>query len=166
MATPEEIEGWKSQYGEIKAIEVTIAEGDVATAYLKPADRNVVAYGLTRSMKSQIVEAGEFVLKNCYIGGDERLKITGPTAANKAQLTAAIAAGYPAGYVRCGSKKRLAAVPVVSDKAEDDDLQKMAAIISHYLHLPFPEQLSDEEFATKFQQADWLRRNPQVRGTY
>ena len=90
--TPEQIAAWKEQYGDIKAIEVTIAEGDVAVAYLKPADRNVVAYGLSKSMKSQIVEAGEFVLRNCYVGGDERLKLTGPVAETKAQLTAAIAA--------------------------------------------------------------------------
>lgn len=92
QATQEQIDGWKQQYGEIKAIEVTIADADVAIAYLKPADRNVVAYGLTKSMKSQIVEAGEFVLRNCYVGGDERLRLTGPVAENKAQLTAAIAA--------------------------------------------------------------------------
>ena len=40
----------------------------------------------------------------------------------------------------------------------------MAAIISHFLHIPHPELLSDEQFGAKFQQADWLRRNPQVRG--
>ena len=40
----------------------------------------------------------------------------------------------------------------------------MAALISHFLHIPDPESLSDEVFAAKFQQADWLRRNPQVRG--
>lgn len=91
-ATPEQITAWKAQYGDIQAIEVTIAADDVAVAYLKPADRNVVAYGLTKSMKSQIVEAGEFVLKNCFVGGDERLKLTGPVAETKAQLTAAIAA--------------------------------------------------------------------------
>ena len=39
----------------------------------------------------------------------------------------------------------------------------MAALISHYLFIPFPERLTDEEFGAKFQQADWLRRNPQVR---
>lgn len=39
----------------------------------------------------------------------------------------------------------------------------MAAIISHYLHIERPEDLSDEAFGAKFQQADWLRRNPQVR---
>ena len=40
----------------------------------------------------------------------------------------------------------------------------MAALISHFLHIPDPEKLSDEQFGAKFQQADWLRRNPQVRG--
>ena len=92
MATPEEIAAWKDQYGELKAIEVTLPNGEVAVAYLKPADRNVVAYGLTKSLKSQVVEAGEFVLKNCFVGGDERLRLTGGQAETKAQLTAAIAA--------------------------------------------------------------------------
>ncbi len=90
--TQEQIDSWKQQHGEVAVIEVTVTPGDVAKAYLKPADRNVVAFGLAKSMKSQIVEAGEFVLKNCYIGGDERLKITGAVAQGKAQLTAAIAA--------------------------------------------------------------------------
>ena len=40
----------------------------------------------------------------------------------------------------------------------------MAAMISYFLHIPDPENLSDEDFGAKFQQADWLRRNPQVRG--
>jgi hypothetical protein len=91
-ATPEQIAAWKEQYGDIKAIEVTVAEGDVATAYLKSADRNVVAYGLTKTMSNKIVEAGEFVLKNCFVGGDERLKLIGAQAETKAQVTAAIAA--------------------------------------------------------------------------
>ncbi|WP_302051988.1 hypothetical protein [Hymenobacter sp. BRD128] len=32
------------------------------------------------------------------------------------------------------------------------------------MHIPDPENLSDEQFGAKFQQADWLRRNPQARG--
>ena len=39
----------------------------------------------------------------------------------------------------------------------------MAALISHFLHISDPEKLSDEAFGAKYQQADWLRRNPQVR---
>lgn len=41
----------------------------------------------------------------------------------------------------------------------------MAALISHFLHIPDPERLDDETFGAKFQQADWLRRNPGARGT-
>jgi hypothetical protein len=40
----------------------------------------------------------------------------------------------------------------------------MAAMISYFLHIPDPEKLDDETFGAKFQQADWLRRNPQARG--
>ncbi len=39
----------------------------------------------------------------------------------------------------------------------------MAALISHYLHLPDPEGLSDAAFGAKYQQADWLRRHPEYR---
>ena len=39
----------------------------------------------------------------------------------------------------------------------------MGAIISHFLHLPFPEQLSDTAFGEKYQIADWLRRHPELR---
>ena len=90
--TPEQITAWKDQHGEIKSISVTVAPGDVATAYLKPADRNVVAFGVTKMASNKIVEAGEFVLKNCFVGGDERLKLTGPTAETAAQVAASIAA--------------------------------------------------------------------------
>ncbi|MDO7877379.1 hypothetical protein Q5H93_21740 [Hymenobacter sp. ASUV-10] len=89
--TPEQITTWKQEHGEIKSISVTVAPGDVATAYLKPANRNVVAFGVTKMASNKIVEAGEFVLQNCYIGGDERLKITGQ-AESPAQVAAAIAA--------------------------------------------------------------------------
>jgi len=90
--TPEQIAAWKEQHGTLTAISVTVAEGDVAVAYLKEADRNVMAFGLTKMANDRIVEAGEFVLKNCFIGGDERLKLTGPAAETKPQVAASIAA--------------------------------------------------------------------------
>jgi hypothetical protein len=40
----------------------------------------------------------------------------------------------------------------------------MAALISHFLHIPHPELLTDEVFAAKYQQAEWLMRNPEYRG--
>jgi len=40
----------------------------------------------------------------------------------------------------------------------------MAALISHFLHIPDPEALSDEAFGAKYQQAEWLMRTPEARG--
>lgn len=40
----------------------------------------------------------------------------------------------------------------------------MEALISFWLGIPHPELLSDEQFGAKFQQAEWLRRNPAARG--
>ncbi len=61
-------------------------------------------------------------------------------------------------------KKAVASAPAISDKDGVDVLQKMAALISHFLHIDFPEHLTDEEFGAKYQQAEWLLRNPEVRG--
>ncbi|MFJ1492651.1 hypothetical protein [Capnocytophaga canis] len=33
---------------------------------------------------------------------------------------------------------------------------KADALISHYLHIPFPEQLDDETWAIKWAQVGWL----------
>jgi hypothetical protein len=90
--TQEQIEAWKGQHEEVFQLDVTIKEGDVATAYLKPADRNVMAIALQRVAKDQMVEPGEIILKNCWLGGDERLQLTGAQAESRAQVAAAIAA--------------------------------------------------------------------------
>jgi hypothetical protein len=37
----------------------------------------------------------------------------------------------------------------------------MAAVISHFLHID-PDTLTDAEFGAKYQQADWMRRNPEL----
>ena len=39
----------------------------------------------------------------------------------------------------------------------------MAALISHFLHID-PDTLTDEQFGQKYQQAEWLLRNPEMRG--
>jgi hypothetical protein len=90
--TPERIAQLKEQHGELFIIEVKVSDDDTAVAYLKPADRNVMAYALQRVAKDQMVEPGEFILKNCFVGGDERLKLTGGQAETKEQIAAAIAA--------------------------------------------------------------------------
>ncbi len=90
--TPEHIAQLKEQYGELFTIEVKVSDDDTAVAYLKPADRNVMAYALQRVAKDQMLEPGEFILKNCFVGGDDRLRLTTGQAENKLQISAALAA--------------------------------------------------------------------------
>ena len=90
--TADQITALKAQYGELFVIEVKVSADDTAVAYLKPADRNVMAYALQRIAKDQMVEPGEFILTNCFVGGDERLRLTTGRAENKLQISAALAA--------------------------------------------------------------------------
>ena len=90
--TPERIAQLKEQYGELFTIEVKVSDDDTAVAYLKPADHNVMAYALQRVAKDQMLEPGEFILKNCFVGGDDRLRLTTGQAENKLQISAALAA--------------------------------------------------------------------------
>ncbi|QKG57006.1 hypothetical protein GKZ68_10430 [Hymenobacter sp. BRD128] len=87
-----QLDAWKAQYGDIFQISVALNDSDTATAYLKPADRNVMAVALMRVAKDQMLEPGEFILTNCFIGGDERLKLTTGLAQTPAQISAALAA--------------------------------------------------------------------------
>ena len=90
--TPEAIATLKAQYGELFIIEVKVSDEDTAVAYLKPADRNVMAFALQRVAKDQMLEPGEAILANCFVAGDERLKLTTGQAENKLQISAALAA--------------------------------------------------------------------------
>jgi hypothetical protein len=77
-ATKEQIEGWKLQYGledgDITEIEVEAGENEIACCYLKPANRDQLSVILSRYDQSMSLEAGEFALENCWLGGDERLR--------------------------------------------------------------------------------------------
>lgn len=90
--TPEAIAELKAKHGEIFIIEVKVSADDTAVAYLKPADRNVMAIALRGVAKDQMVEPGEVILTNCFIAGDERLKLTTGQAESRAQIAAAVAA--------------------------------------------------------------------------
>ncbi|TKT89473.1 hypothetical protein [Dyadobacter frigoris] len=85
--TPEIIEGWKKQYGEVFALEVAVdpekyepgtvtkdLDDDIPkiTGYLRKPDRKVMNYAVVTLPKS-ISGAGKAVVKDCWLGGDERL---------------------------------------------------------------------------------------------
>ena len=80
LATKEQIDAWKKQYGEFYSIEV-----DGHIGYLKPIERKVMMYALSkvdigisdqgRKMNlGQMAQSGEVVLQNCWIGGSEEIR--------------------------------------------------------------------------------------------
>jgi hypothetical protein len=67
VATPEQIEAWKSKNGEIFEIKV-----EDAVCYLKKPDRSVLK--ATSALEKNPIGAGEIIIANCWLGGDETIK--------------------------------------------------------------------------------------------
>jgi hypothetical protein len=73
MVTEEQIDAWKKEHGEVFTLTVETKDGPIV-GYLKPADRNVIARAMPFTMRQQLIEAGEIIIDNCFIGGDPSLK--------------------------------------------------------------------------------------------
>lgn len=71
--TAEQIKEWKAKYGTVHKITVKVSETDTATGYLRKPNRNHKATALSMYAKDKILECGEFLRNNCWLGGDERL---------------------------------------------------------------------------------------------
>ncbi len=69
----EQIATWKKQHGIVYKLEVTVSEKDKAVGYLRKPNRNHKATALSMYAKDKILECGEFIRNNCWLGGDERL---------------------------------------------------------------------------------------------
>jgi hypothetical protein len=72
--THEQLEGWKKEYKEVHVLEVKRTDGTKVTAYLKPPGREVVALAMSKYSQDKILESGETVLNNCFLGGDTSFK--------------------------------------------------------------------------------------------
>ncbi|RWX03362.1 hypothetical protein [Flavobacterium cerinum] len=80
--TQEQIEAWKKEYGKVHTIKVTVDKGtkedgsdaDIALGYLRKPKRDHKAVALSLYSQHKILESGEFLRDNCWLGGDERLK--------------------------------------------------------------------------------------------
>lgn len=84
--TPEIIAQWKAQYGEVYMIEVAVdpelfEANTIApdldnlprlTGYLKKPDRKCMNFAMV-TMPKNIITAGKAVIKDCWLGGDEKL---------------------------------------------------------------------------------------------
>ena len=79
---PDEIKALKVEHkvDELHEIEVVVAKNDdgdpidVAVGYIKEPNRNVVALAMRKMSTSDLVGAGDVIIANCFVAGDERLK--------------------------------------------------------------------------------------------
>lgn len=76
IVSKEQIEAWKKQYKveKLPTLNVVVSEGDTATGYLRPPSRNHKATALSMYSQNKILECGEFLRDNCWLGGDPRLQ--------------------------------------------------------------------------------------------
>jgi hypothetical protein len=75
--TPEQIAQWAADLGGkefIKQIELTEANGNVSIGYVKKPNRIIIANAMSMVMDKQQIPAGEYLLDNCWMGGDPRMK--------------------------------------------------------------------------------------------
>ena len=68
QATPQQIEAWKRQHGDIYAVEC----GD-SICYLKKPSRKALGYASYAS-KTNPLNFNETILNDCWLGGDESIK--------------------------------------------------------------------------------------------
>jgi len=98
--TPEQIEKWKKDFGKVHVLEIPVTfetsdgnkfddeddatdhaseladkevKKEVVTAYLKTPSRKVISMATAMGGKDPI-KFGEIILKNCWLGGDERIQ--------------------------------------------------------------------------------------------
>jgi hypothetical protein len=82
IITPEQIAEWKKKLKVDKLHKLTVKDkdGNPIVGYLKPPGREIKATALSMYSQNKILECGEFIRDNCWLGGDERLKMSGDIA--------------------------------------------------------------------------------------
>lgn len=70
----DQIAAWKRKYDSVHKITIVVSEGDKAVGYLRSPNRDHKAIALSLYQQNKPLETGEFLLQNCWLGGDERLK--------------------------------------------------------------------------------------------
>lgn len=68
QATPEQIEAWKREHGDVYTVVV-----DGSIGYLKKPSRKALGYASFAS-KNNPLNFNEVILNDCWLGGDESIK--------------------------------------------------------------------------------------------
>lgn len=103
-ATPEQIEDWKARHKTVMEIVVADDAGTQHVGYLKRPDRTVFSQALSEYSRNRMVEAGEAVLVNCWLGGSDAMRDDDPT---NDIYTAAALESYNAIKLLASSSKKL-----------------------------------------------------------
>jgi hypothetical protein len=69
-----QIEAWKKKYDKVHKITIEVSENDTAVGYLRSPNRDHKAIALSLYQQNKPLETGEFILQNCWLGGDDRLQ--------------------------------------------------------------------------------------------
>jgi hypothetical protein len=90
IISKDQIDAWKKEHKKVHIIKVTVDKDDVAVGYLKPPTRNIKAAALSMYSQNKVLESGEFLRDNCWLGGDDRLKTDGDIADTAAMAASGI----------------------------------------------------------------------------
>jgi hypothetical protein len=99
------IEGWKGRYKSVMQITVKDDTGAESLCFHHNPDRNVIGQALTLVMSKKVMEAGEMVLMNTWLGGDERCNPNNPGADDTMVVAASMAAAGNIELYSASSKK-------------------------------------------------------------
>jgi hypothetical protein len=98
------VEQWKRQHKQVTEITID-APGETVRCFIHNPDRNVIAYALTKVMNKQPLEAGEWILNNCFLGGDPRCNPGSEQADDSLVIAAAMEAAGTIELLSANSKK-------------------------------------------------------------
>lgn len=80
--TAEQLKAWKEEHGSVLQVSAELGSGNSVTCYLKPVkERHQFAAAYSFIGANKLLEAGELILKNCWLGGDEVIKTDDKTNA-------------------------------------------------------------------------------------
>jgi len=70
-----QIEAWKQKHKEVHTLTVEVSDNDHAVCYLRKLNRDHIAIALSLYNQDKLLECGEHIVQNAWLGGDERCKI-------------------------------------------------------------------------------------------
>lgn len=68
-----QLEQWKKEFGEVRVIEIIESPTKISVGYVRKPNRTHIARAMVFVNSTQMVEAGESLLDDTWLGGDPRI---------------------------------------------------------------------------------------------